>query len=292
MRLGGISGVKIAVSPWFFALLACCALAGRIAETGVLFFSVLWHETAHVLAALALGFVVREVELLPFGGVAKIERLTERGEGKALLVLAAGPLASAALAVCFWQREAPLLAFAWEANRMLALFNLLPAIPLDGGRILQMLLTLSIGYKQATRCAVALSYAACASLALKIAYDFCGAQRADVSLALIAALIYLAAARERAGLEFRAVRLMTHKRADLAARGCMRVAAYAVQGDMLVKDFFPLLEAGCYGVAVVLDGEFRICGRLTEAQLWQIVAERGIGVRFDDIVDADAPKKA
>lgn len=282
MRLGKIGGIKIAVSPWFFALLACCALAGMLRETGVLFCSVLWHEAAHVLAARAAGYAVREVELLPFGGVAKIERLTERGAAPALFVLLAGPLASAFLAACFWGEDAPLLAFAYETNRMLAAFNLLPALPLDGGRIAQALLALSIGYKKAARCIVALSYAAGGALALKTACDLYFLQKADLSLGCIAALICLAASREGRGLEFHMVRLMAHRKAELAARGYMRVCEYAVRREMAVKDFFPLVEAGCYGVAVVLDEGFCICARLTEAQLWQLVAERGIGVRFGE----------
>lgn len=280
MRLGGICGIGIAVSPWFFALLACCALAGRLHETGVLFCSVLWHETAHVLAARAAGYDVREVELLPFGGVAKIERLTERGAAPALFVLAAGPLASTLLMLCFWEAQTPLLVFAMEANRMLAAFNLLPALPLDGGRIAQLLLALSIGYQKATRCAVVLSYAVGGACMLKAMYDLYATGRIDVSLACIAVLLCLAASRERKGMEFRVVRLMARRKAELAARGYMRVCEYAVRREMCVKDFFPLVEAGCYGVAVVLDERFGVCGRLTETQLWQIVAERGLGVQF------------
>ena len=251
-------------------------------ETGVLFCSVLWHEAAHVLAARTAGYAVREVELLPFGGVAKIERLTERGAAPALFVLLAGPLASAFLAACFWGKEAPLLAFAFEANQMLVAFNLLPALPLDGGRIVQVLLALSIGYQKASRCAVALSYAVGGALALQAACDLYFVRQVDLSLGCIAALICLAAFRERKGMAFHVVCLMAHRKAELAARGYMRVCEYVVRREMAVKDFFPLIEAGCYGVAVVLDEGFCIRARLTEAQLWQLVAERGIGVRFGE----------
>ena len=113
-----------------------------------MFASVLWHELAHVAAALALGYRVREIELLPFGGVARIDNIGEAGAINEIVVAAAGPLASLVMAAVlhFTAVQVPALAFGlefyFEVNIMLALFNLLPGLPLDGGRILRALIAL------------------------------------------------------------------------------------------------------------------------------------------------------
>jgi Zn-dependent protease len=115
--------------------------------TSLLFFvSILLHEFAHSLVALAKGIPVRSITLFVFGGVAQIGREPDTPRDE-LQIAAAGPLASFLLAAGFWltgslagDRFEHLEALAgWLAsiNLILAVFNLFPGFPLDGGRILR-----------------------------------------------------------------------------------------------------------------------------------------------------------
>lgn len=124
-----------ASAHWFLAVL-----------TSVLFFgSVLLHELGHALVALRNHIPVRQITLFIFGGVAQLEQETRR-PGAEFRIAAAGPLVSLGLAGLFGglyllDQHIPYLAAPslWLAriNLLLALFNLIPGFPLDGGRILR-----------------------------------------------------------------------------------------------------------------------------------------------------------
>jgi Zn-dependent protease len=169
LRLGSVAGIEVAVHPsWLviYALFAWwAAAAARLLETRltersdlllglvaslVLFASVVVHELSHALVARRLHMPIGNITLFLFGGVATI--LSEpSAPSDEIKMAAAGPLASFVLALVFFGAYALLDATGWlwgavcavllcAANVMLAFFNLLPAFPSDGGRILRALL--------------------------------------------------------------------------------------------------------------------------------------------------------
>ncbi|MCP9453672.1 MAG: site-2 protease family protein [Nitrospira sp.] len=118
--------------------------------TSLLFFvSILLHELAHSFVALAKGIPVRSITLFVFGGVAQIGREPDRPMTEFQIAIA-GPIASGLLAVGFWviatlagdqfERLAALADWLSSINVMLAVFNLVPGFPLDGGRIFRALM--------------------------------------------------------------------------------------------------------------------------------------------------------
>lgn len=135
--------------------------------TSLLFFvSIVLHELAHSVVAIRLGLPVRSITLFILGGVAQIAREAPRASGE-LAMAAAGPLASFALSALFaavWAaaRELgdPVASIAaWLAlqNLILAVFNMLPGFPMDGGRVLRALLWRATGSgRRATAIAVAI----------------------------------------------------------------------------------------------------------------------------------------
>ncbi len=115
--------------------------------TSLLFFaSILFHELAHSFVALAKGIPVRAITLFVFGGVAQIGREPDRPLTEFQIAIA-GPIASGLLALCFgtvvylagdqFERVSALAVWLASINLLLAVFNLLPGFPLDGGRILR-----------------------------------------------------------------------------------------------------------------------------------------------------------
>ncbi len=118
------------------------------AATIGLLFSIVFHETAHSLVARRYGLPIRGITLFVFGGVADMEREPPSPKSE-LLMAAAGPLASFLLGAAFlvlltlaktWNAPDAIQGTLWYLgyiNLMLALFNLVPAFPLDGGRVLR-----------------------------------------------------------------------------------------------------------------------------------------------------------
>src|SRR4051812_11448288 len=134
-------------------------LLGLVAVAG-LFASVVLHELGHSLTARRYGVHGRRIPLWFLGGVAEFEEMP-RQRGAEAVVAIAGPLVSFALAGLFWAVTAlPILdaapyaqlvtSYLFAINLMLGLFNLLPALPMDGGRILRSLLALRLPRARAT----------------------------------------------------------------------------------------------------------------------------------------------
>jgi Zn-dependent protease len=161
--LGRIHGTRIVVAPsWFASAAVIVVLAtpvvGRVTGGGtaasiavsillamLLGASVLLHELGHCAAAAAFGISVHEVRLYLVGGVSHLER-APRSAKEESLVAAAGPAASGALALICWALLAATDRYSvvWlitlemaVANGIVAVFNILPALPLDGGRVLR-----------------------------------------------------------------------------------------------------------------------------------------------------------
>jgi Zn-dependent protease/predicted transcriptional regulator len=172
-------------------------LLGLLAAIG-LFASVLVHELGHALTARAYGVRTREITLWLLGGVAQLERIP-RARGAEAVIAIVGPLVSLSLAGLFgllrglWPSEgslAFLLGYLSVVNLSLALFNLLPALPLDGGRVLRSLLALYRPYLEATRTAAAISRFLAFGLGLV------GLLVGNLFMALIALFVYMAASAE------------------------------------------------------------------------------------------------
>jgi Zn-dependent protease len=135
------------------------------------FVCLILHELGHALAARAFGIGTRDITMYPIGGVARLERMSEQ-PGEELCIALAGPAVNLLLAGLLL---APLFLFSLLSpafadtglgkyllsllvvNLVLVVFNLVPAFPMDGGRVLRALLALAIGHLRATRIAVAVA---------------------------------------------------------------------------------------------------------------------------------------
>ena len=177
--IGKFAGIETRVHATFLLLLAwvgistwmsassLLAVIGGLVLTLAVFGSVLLHELGHALTARRFGIATRGITLLPIGGVAQLEG-APRNPREELYVAAAGPAVNVVLAVIFGALAfvlgafagGPVLAFATElvgtlaiANVLLGAFNMLPAFPMDGGRVLRALLERRKGRLWATEVA-------------------------------------------------------------------------------------------------------------------------------------------
>ncbi|MGG6313509.1 M50 family metallopeptidase [Paenibacillus macerans] len=145
-------GIKISFHPLFVIIMLTSVLTGHFLELLALFAIVFIHELGHVVAARLFGITVLSVQLLPFGGVAVMEDTGHLTAGREMAIALAGPLqnvlmigASLALhAARLW--DGPFLDYFIQSNLLIALFNLLPILPLDGGKISQALCSLLLPY--------------------------------------------------------------------------------------------------------------------------------------------------
>src|SRR5215216_1555503 len=180
-KIGRFSGIDVRVHWTFLLLLAFFAFIGyqgsgsplgaltAIVMIVALFLCVLLHEFGHSLVAQRLGLEIHSITLLPIGGVSNLESLPEKPSDEVKITLA-GPLVNVVLAPIFFGVGLLLGAvprmptdlftgigsvgqfffYLGYLNVVLAVFNLIPAFPLDGGRVLRALLAIRLGALRAT----------------------------------------------------------------------------------------------------------------------------------------------
>lgn len=160
-RLGRLFGFPVEVNLSFLLLLAVVFVAyggfAGVLVVAIAFASVLLHELGHALVARQLGVHVSGIELSFFGGAAKMVQMP-RSANHEIAIAAAGPAVSLMLAGTGLglglALHSPFVATIGWINLVLAGFNLLPALPMDGGRILRALLTRKMDFVRATDIAV------------------------------------------------------------------------------------------------------------------------------------------
>ncbi|MBK9072802.1 MAG: M50 family metallopeptidase [Myxococcales bacterium] len=164
MRLGTLLGFPIELSTGFFLLLAMVFFwqggAAGLLILSMAMVGVLLHELGHAVVARRLGVRIAGIELNFFGGAAKMMELPKSANHEIAIALA-GPAVSVALAVLgfglFELTAQPMAQWFGYINAALAIFNLIPALPMDGGRVLRALLTRKFDFVRATEVAVKVS---------------------------------------------------------------------------------------------------------------------------------------
>jgi Zn-dependent protease/CBS domain-containing protein len=307
-RIGSISGIALYVHATFVLLVAWIGLdayhtSGHImpAITGVLFVAAIFlmvvlHELGHALMARRYGVHTRDIILLPIGGVARLERMP-REPKQELLVSLAGPAVNVVIAAALYlwliaTGGIPSLADGasiapgflgrgfivrlFAVNIWLVLFNLIPAFPMDGGRVLRALLAMRSG-----------DYAGATEVAARVGRFFAlvfGVIGLFVAhnplLVLIALFVWLGAAGEAAAAQTSAMldgvpiqRLMITDVQTLAPDDVLaRAVKFILDG---FQQDFPVVENGV------------VRGMLTRPAMLKALAEHGDQARVGDVMHRD-----
>ncbi|MDD4601206.1 hypothetical protein SDC9_09025 [bioreactor metagenome] len=282
LRAGKISGIQIILNNWFIVLIVLFACVGLATKALAVFGAVLVHEFAHALMAMILGFKVREIELLPFGGVARIERMGEAGSSGEIMIAAAGPIISLVLAALMYMgiEQFPIWAeefcFFYQINIMLALFNLIPGLPLDGGRILRAWLAHYRDYGKATMIAASVSNITAVVLVGISGFDYWQSGTINLTFLVAAVFLYVAAKTEVQVAGFRQMRVLARKKAELTVKGVMPARHYTAMYGARAHDIIHLFGPDYYHIVLVVDDNFRLQGTLTETEVWEALPYHGL----------------
>lgn len=265
--------------------------------TLILFVCVILHELAHSVVAIQFGGRVHEITLLPLGGVAQMEHIPEKPLQE-LAMSVAGPLTSGVIGVGLavltvllfplriwgdffravgsggtlrWAYMMPYLAL---TNLFLAFFNLLPAFPMDGGRVLRSLLATVMPYGRATVIAIRVGQA------LAWIVGLAGLLARDVFLILIALFVYAGAAQEG-----RMVQLKTAL-AGLRVRQVYSHPVQPVRAEDPLSHVVDLMLSGFQADFPVCEGE-RLVGMLSGSDILRGLKERGPTVPISEVMQRD-----
>jgi Zn-dependent protease/predicted transcriptional regulator len=301
-RIGSIAGTEIKVHATFLLLVGWWALMGyqQAGTSGALsaalsllalFACVLLHEFGHILMARRFGVRTPDVILLPIGGVARLERIPDEPRQELLIALA-GPavtLVIAALSLAVLRltgsqasvmqlsENQPFLAWIAGVNIYLLLFNLIPAFPMDGGRVLRALLASRLGLLRGTRIAATLGQT------FAVLGGLYGITNSEPLLILVAFFVFLGANAEAAAVETRIAG------EGLQVRQMMVTDFRTVPIHATLNDAVNLLLSGEQREFPVLDNLGRTEGLLTRENLIRGLSQRGPQSTVAEAMSAGVP---
>lgn len=310
IRLFSVRGIAVRMHLTFPLILVWAALQfGVLARGGVagalfgvlatllLFAIVVLHELGHSVAAQYYGVEVKQIVLLPLGGVAQLARIPEKPSQEFVIAIA-GPAVNFALALIFgvvalaagWSLGlsrlpellgnmtrislAALFAYTFSSNLLLAVFNLIPAFPMDGGRILRALLATRFPYPRATNLAAGVGQALAWLMAI------IGFLRGDFFWILIALFVYSGASQERQLVAARSIL------SGLTVEQAYSRGAMALSPENTLRDAVELTLNTFQSDFPVCDGE-SLVGMLTHTRLIEALNRHGPDALVGEVMARD-----
>jgi Zn-dependent protease/predicted transcriptional regulator len=301
-HLGRLFGIEVRVHATFLVLLAWVAFShvlhghdlgvalGGVAYVVAVFAIIVMHELGHALIARRFGIATRDITLLPIGGVARLERMPTK-PSQELLVAIAGPAVNVVLAVLLfgvlsamgaagdiaqWSIVGgPFVAKLMWTNIGLAVFNLLPAFPMDGGRVLRALVALRTDYLRAT------DIAASVGQAVALVFGLVGLF-SNPFLVFIALFVWVGAQEEAA---------MAHVRASLAGVPVSRAmipSVVTVAPDEPMVNVARQMLAGFQDDVPVVDGG-AVVGIVGRAEVLRGAVEGNANVPVSSVMVRTVP---
>jgi len=297
-RLGRVSGIDVRIHWTFLLLLAWIGAAYLMAGESVagaargiavilsFFVCIVLHEFGHAFVGRRFGVRTRDITLLPIGGVARFEEIPERPRAE-FWIAVAGPAVNVAIAAVLastlWLSgglgdataveslaTAPFLPTLLAFNVVVVLFNMLPAFPMDGGRVLRAALATRTSYVRATR------VAANTGQLMAIAFGLIGLL-INPLLLFIALFVYLGAEAEARSVEMRAAI------DSVPVREAMMTQFRTLTPDDSLRDAANELIAGAQtDFPVVRDG--RLVGLLTRSEIVRGIDQGGAETLVRDVM--------
>lgn len=299
LRLGTFAGIRVEMHVTFLLLLAFVALIKSASPRDafytvlhllLLFLCVILHEFGHALMARRFGIATREIILLPIGGVARLERMPDKPIQE-ILVAIAGPAVNVVLAAIFLlalstshlgfdaivQRASGegTLEFLLFANVFMIVFNMIPAFPMDGGRVLRGALAMFLPFMRATRIASLIGQGFALLFAAAGVFVF-----HNLVLVLIAMFVFITAAEERAVVQTRS------SLAGLPVSAAMVTAFVSLETRHEIAHAVDLLLAGEQQDFPVLEGG-QYLGMLSRADLLGGLRREGADAPLGRLVRTD-----
>lgn len=271
----------------FFPVFAASILGRYASEFAAAYICALIHECAHMLTAKRLGTGIAFVEIQPFGVSARLKCGMIKNPMYEILIALAGPLSNMVLLAAGIMLKSvfytyKLYYYFIYCNAAMAVLNMLPILPLDGGRILRAALSCFIGSVRAYRITVRISrvpilliFAAAAYGLIQFKFNF--------SLILISAFLLTCLLNEQKNISKSAVYQILDGTKKTVCGEPVKGSVFAAHRSTPARFILRHLSSNRCGIICVTDDSGEIIGTLTEAQLLNGITERGIRISLGEL---------
>ena len=246
------------------------------------------HELAHVFCARMLGIGISRIILLPFGLTAKLCSEYIKSSEKEFLIAFSGPFTNIIL---FWISSImksfvtfTYLDFFADINFSMAILNLIPVLPLDGGRMMKSILVLKLGYIRAYTLMLRFSKPVVAAL-LVTAFCLFFQSGFNFSLILVSAFLLQNLSTEQKLLSHIALREILENPTKLKERTLLPAKTFCASETASASVLLKLLSYDYFCIINVIDENNHITNILTETHILEHITRYGIRIKLSDIKD-------
>ncbi len=279
-------GKCISVNIWLIPIIVFSFWGGYQNMFITAYIAAVLHELAHIICARLLKIKVSRIILYPFGVTARLSADYIKNSEKEFLIAFSGPLFSIAL---FWlslilqkQSNSDLLGFFADVNLSIALINLVPALPLDGGRMLKAQLTTKYGIIRAYNAMITLSRILIVLIGAFAVYIFF-ASGFNFSLILISAFLFQNLGSEQLALSHIALKEILENKHKVEIQRPINTKTLCVLEIAFASSVLKHLSYDYFCIFHILDKNAHIVKTLTETEVIKKLSEHGILTRFSDI---------
>ena len=280
--------VRIKLNAFFILFLFVSFYSGYINQSITIFVSVLFHEVGHGIVAKLLGIKVEEIELFPYGGVAKMEDITKYGGYTEALIAVAGPAVSGGIAVtaAMFSNGNDFIDSIAQFNMILMTFNIFPALPLDGGRILRNVLLHFMSYKQATKIMVISGRISALALVLyNIAIMYSG--NTSAAYIIIGAFIFMGCHKEMKYCSYYYLMHKNNYKKKHSGKRKLRIRIIDVRSDTMIRLVANQFSPSTICIVYLLDDFDQVIKVLSEADIMDAFLKYGYDSKVEQIKDRD-----
>ena len=278
---------RLVINPVVIPVVAVMAYINGVESVAAFCTALVLHETAHGIMASALGVSFRSIELMPFGCAAKMESFAAVSSGKEVAVAAAGPLMNAvAAAAMFALAKSGFsgdFSSAFErSNVMLGAINMLPALPLDGGRIAFTLMSFALPRDMSTNIGGATGVATGTAMIAAGIY-FAVTSALNPTLFMMGGFLIYGAVRQLKSGTFSLMKSDTVKRTKIADGGVLYVKNIAVGGGRTVGETLSVFDSRKYNIVYVVDDENGKLRTFGESELLRCAVDSSSALKMSEI---------
>ena len=290
MTILKIRGVELKINLLFFVICFLFALVGNLARVLITFSVVFLHELGHVLMAYHYQIKIKKIEILPFGGVAELKDSFEVDPKIERKVALAGPLVNLGLVLLtsllirydFLNNKAAL--FFITCNLGIGLFNLLPALPLDGGRILRASIASFYGYWKATHYTLRITQVFAVLMGVLAFISWFMGQTSMITL-VIAFFVYFAALKEEEQSIYVLIKYLTRKKEKLISLKIVPGQQYIVLSETRISKLLKIIHPTTFTQFLVYDRDYQFLGILNENKVVDAFFQEGKNVPIRELLN-------
>ena len=279
-----VKDIRIRIHPTFIGLLILCALLGLFVKAVIIFSLVILHEIAHIVVARGYGVKVTSIELYPYGGTAVMEDTYEGKRKDEAAIAFAGPAFNLVLLFCMQiLRWEGVVTGEWalefmRINFWLAAFNLLPILPLDGGRITRAFFAGTFGFVTTTKfLAAAGKWIGGVLVIIGFMLQAFGYYIYEPFMfILLGVFIWFGGRKELANARIVFLKQLCRKKEQLLSKGLMPSSCYSVSRNTPLGRIIDEFSTDKYSIVNVIGNKDKIEKSLSETEVVQGMLERGL----------------